>query len=273
MPHDPRPDQPHWQYKADNGFLDEFLWDDLYTSCSKVDVDIVNGKTRGITYDDLSDYAKLLLGSPPAGAGYYKDSRLYTAAYDAEIKYADWQVGRLLAALKEYDLFDNSLVVVLSDHGEDMTDHKPYFAHAENLYQSLLHVPLMIKFPKQTSRVNVEDHVRTIDLFPTLFDYVGLKTGSSTDGKSLIPALSGQEVDYEERPVISYVEYEGQGKSVSLIKDGYKFLMIIRDDKKYYKLFNLESDPGETNNIAKQKDSYSRIQSFKEYLSNYYSFE
>jgi arylsulfatase A-like enzyme len=259
---------PHWDYKTDNGFLKEFVSDSLYNALGPLTVDMTTGHSDGFgiwTYNDLSPDLQSIVGIPQNSLGYYDEARLYMAGYDSEIKYADYQVGRILQKLRDTGLYDDSIIIIASDHGENMIDHKNYFNHSDNLYQSLLHVPLLIKFPRQMDQKYVAEHVRTIDVLPTVFDYSAISF-SGTDGKSLLPIINGEMVDFEERPVISYrIDDSGQ-EAVSLIKDNYK--LIRTKGTEQARLYNLQDDPRETTDISAQETD--RVSQLKDFLKTFF---
>lgn len=237
---------PHWEYQTRNGFLEHFVMDDLYRTQQPVSVLIPGGMPNAIVFQDLSPPMQYLLGWPRSPLGYYQDSRLYIAAYDSEIKYADYQIGRLLDALKNRNLFDDSLIVVVSDHGENMVDHTPYFSHGTNLCNSNVHVPLIIKFPGQNFRLDIRENVRSIDIFPTILDYLSIPA-EEMDGGSLIPIVLGIPQNPDDRPVISYLDGNDEfERSISIVCGDYK--MICTETT--LELYNFREDPAESMNVA-----------------------
>ena len=255
---------PHWAYKTDNGYLKEFVGDPLYTTLGPMTADIADGRPDRFgcwTYSELSSELQSVVGMPQNGKEYYDEARLYIAGYDSEIKYSDQQIGRILQKLKDTGLYDGSIIIITADHGENMIDHHHYFSHSDNLYQSLLHVPLLIKFPGQTDQKIVAEHVRTIDVLPTVLDYSGISY-SDTDGKSLLPIINGETVNYEERPVISYRVDNSGFEAVSLIKDNYKLIRVRGTERTA--LYNLQVDPRETTDLSAQEPE--RVSQLKDFL-------
>ncbi|MBI5903445.1 MAG: sulfatase [Deltaproteobacteria bacterium] len=255
---------PHWPYKTNNGFLSNFVMDPLYVSSNQSLVTL--GSDGAITYDALPSDIQARIG-PPSNGQYYMDSRLYVAAYDSEIRYADEQIGRLISTLKNRNMYDDSIIIITSDHGENMVEHDTYFTHGNNLYNSLLHVPLLIKFPGQTSTKTVTNDVRTIDILPTALDYAGIDA-PDIDGKSLLPVINDGNVDFAERPVISYrVDLAAQGaRSVSVVRDGYKLIKGAIGNE----LYNLTADKDEISNLSASETE--KVNDLDEYLLQFYAY-
>jgi arylsulfatase A-like enzyme/Flp pilus assembly protein TadD len=122
---------------------------------------------------------------PEPYAGQYRDR-----PYDGEIAFADAQVGRLLSALREVPGYENSLVVLASDHGESLGEHGEK-KHGFFVYNSTIHVPLLIKVPGVPPRV-VEENVSLIDVMPTVLQALGLPAPAAMQGRSLLSALQGR---------------------------------------------------------------------------------
>jgi len=90
------------------------------------------------------------------------------------------------------NLYEDSLIIITSDHGESF-EHGYYFDHGDRLYEGLIRVPLMIKFPKLKWKGKlINEQVEIIDIAPTIMDYLSLKPLQNIDGKSLMALISGQ---------------------------------------------------------------------------------
>ncbi len=115
--------------------------------------------------------------------------------YDAEIRYVDEQVGRLLQSLHETGQDRHTIIVVVGDHGEALGDHGER-THSLQLYNSTLHVPFIVSAPaiSQPGR-RLQTAVSLVDLSPTLLDYLGLEALPETSGRSLKAAFTGTEPD------------------------------------------------------------------------------
>ncbi len=171
-------------------------------------------------------------------------------AYDAEVAYVDYQIGRLLKFLKDTGQDSNTVVLIVGDHGEGLGEHVEE-NHGYTLYNVTQHVPLIIRNPRQ----NLAGHrhsapVSIVDVFPTLCDILGQSIPENISGRSLSGALAGGPVD----PILCYSAtddpylQEGWCPQRCLITDQWKYIRTTRPE-----LYNLETDPGETQNLASTK--------------------
>ncbi|MFQ5411138.1 MAG: sulfatase [Phycisphaerae bacterium] len=119
--------------------------------------------------------------------------RQIEARYRANIRFVDAGVGRLIGRLKKDGLYDESLIILMSDHGDAFFKHKR-FGHNVHLYDDMVRIPLMIKFPKsdKVSPRRIANLVETIDIPPTIFDYLGLDRPALFEGDSLWPLILGE---------------------------------------------------------------------------------
>jgi len=115
------------------------------------------------------------------------------ADYDEKILELDAELGGFFDELREAGLYDELLIVVSADHGESMVDHDYHFSHGL-VYDSTIHVPLLIKLPHQAfGGTRVDEPVQLVDLYPTLLDLLGLgRRPLELHGRSLVPALEGR---------------------------------------------------------------------------------
>lgn len=107
--------------------------------------------------------------------------------YDGELAYADNRVGKILDTLKQTGQYNDTLVIVTADHGEHFGENGRAY-HQFSLYEEVIHVPLVIKFPGQEYSGRVEDSiVSLIDLFPTVLETANTPLPDDIDGSSLYP--------------------------------------------------------------------------------------
>ena len=173
-----------------------------------------------------------------------EDIRFLTAIYDAKVKAADVRLGKFLDTVKELGLFDTSIIVLVGDHGEEFMEHH-YLDHGATLCDHQLHVPMIIRFPGGEGHGQVADAVRTIDVFPTVFDALGVTPPDGINGTSLIPILQGKKLDL---PIYSESDYRLFVHLRSEKKDGKKLVLDLEDGQR--SLYDLVADPGEQTDLS-----------------------
>jgi arylsulfatase A-like enzyme/Tfp pilus assembly protein PilF len=165
-------------------------------------------------------------------------------AYDAEIAYTDAQVGRLLAALDAAGRRDDTLVVVLSDHGEQLGEHREQ-SHGFFVYDASVQIPLVMAGPGIEPRV-VPDQVRIVDVLPTVLDLLGKAPQTGAQGVSLRPALDGQRQELLAFSETWYPRFHYGWSELQAVRDGaYKFILAPTRE-----LYDVVKDPGELSNLA-----------------------
>ena len=168
------------------------------------------------------------------------DRRHLLDLYDGGLRYTDTWVGELVALLTELDLLEETLVVVLSDHGEELWDHNS-LSHGHTLYQELLHVPLILRLPGGClGGERIRKRVMLMDVAPTVLEILGLPKAPTHQGKSLLPLVlrDGTWPRRPVRPVISEV-----GTTAAVLRGRYKLLWNHKEKRSTF--FDLILDPGE----------------------------
>jgi choline-sulfatase len=177
---------------------------------------------------------------PPPYSEKYKD-RLY----DGEIAYADSALAHLIAFLKKSGSYANAIVVVVGDHGEGLGEHGEE-THGLFLYDSTLHVPLILKMAGAAQRGTVVDvQVRTTDILPTILSLTNTAVPTELNGESLLPAIKGQA--QPARALFGETDYPlrwGWAALRALRADNMKLIEAPRPE-----LYNLQSDPSESKNL------------------------
>ena len=155
-----------------------------------------------------------------------------------------------LAALQELGLYDNTVVWVTSDHGEEFFEHGSV-GHGHNLYQELLHVPLAVSYPGVERGQRLATSVGLIDVLPTSLDLMGLEPHDDAQGHNLVPLLRGQSQPHLYEAVFS--EFLDHGRAVK-----WKELKLIVQGRST-SLFDLALDPREQSDIAEQRPLATRL--------------
>ncbi len=169
-----------------------------------------------------------------------EEARELIKGYLACVSYSDAQVGRLLDALKQSGLEDNTIVVLWGDHGYHLTDHGLW--RKNTIYHVSNRIPLIIRAPGHAKNGVAQGLVEAIDIYPTLLELTGVKDGKlALDGKSLVPLLKDPAAEWNYPAYISGGTYHGT------LTERYRFAI---SDKHPAKLFDLRDDPEEWNNLA-----------------------
>jgi len=177
------------------------------------------------------------------------------ALYEGEVLHTDEQFGRFIALLEHLSLLDDGVVVLVSDHGEEFGDHRG-FDHGRTLYEELLHVPLLIKYPgSKWAGTRVDERVSLLDLLPTLLHEVGFDTGDlKLDGRVIRPDIlsisDSRPVFAETNPrpnsYLAGVDLQamaiGQSKCIHTSTGLDQFSQPLAD----WQVFDLASDPRES---------------------------
>jgi arylsulfatase A-like enzyme len=183
-----------------------------------------------------------------------KEHQALVSQYDGGIAYEDQQVGRLLDKLKSLGLYENTLILVTADHGDQQGDHQLLY-HANSVYQALIHVPLVIKYPGHQQAAVVDTPVSQIDFLPTIL---------ATAGIPVPPALTGLDlrtINTASPRVLVSVSYTPRGviheTATALIGNGMKYIDSTLGGGTR-ELFDLTHDPDEQTNLYRADDPLSR---------------
>ncbi|MDD2366994.1 MAG: sulfatase [Desulfuromonadaceae bacterium] len=178
-----------------------------------------------------------------------EDVKFWRAIYDEKIQKTDAKFKEFLKEMEKMGLMDKTIFVLTSDHGTEFHEHKR-FDHGFSLYDELIHVPLIIKLPKQKSGKVVKDQVSSVDIMPTVLDLLDVKMPSNAAkqlrGTSLVPALKGKPVAEDVFFETNYRQYTY--KRGIRTKDGWKLVYTLEDKSR--ELYNLTNDPKETKNLV-----------------------
>jgi len=169
--------------------------------------------------------------------------------YDAEIAYADRELQRLLDALDELGLREDTLIVITSDHGESLGEHGEV-GHGALLSDVVLRTVLIVRAPHLALEPRrIRPLVRSIDVLPTVVELLGGDPGRlALQGRSVVPLLAGT---LSEAPAFSQANsaIEVRGHLLSVCTERWR-LVAERDGPRRW-LFDLEADPGETRNVGR----------------------
>ena len=171
----------------------------------------------------------------------------YQQLYDRAIEYTDQQVGRLFDLLERLNKWEDSLVVLVSDHGEEFLERGKWGHFETNLYDEILKVPLIIKLPGTSRGMVVQQQARTLDIMPTILEICGCAAPSGMEGISMAPLWEPERGEYDAPLSISEM-WRDNRHIVAARTEAYKYIWDNRDSDKP-SLFDLLSDPHESTNL------------------------
>ncbi len=191
--------------------------------------------------------------------------------YQAEVLAFDSYFGEFIGKLKKIGIYNNAMIILVSDHGEEFFEHKGW-AHSHALYDEQIRVPMIIKFPaNRFGHTRISNPVGLLDLMPTVLSYLNIDYDfSALDGKDLMPLIKTPHAsEFHRGPVISTIStgryFEAIPTRIALHFDHYKLIYnapFTQRNLDFFKnytappqppkleLFDLSPDPGETRNIA-----------------------
>lgn len=196
------------------------------------------------------------------------DFRLLRNLYHAELSYLDSCLGRFFDFLRALKLWDNTILIVTSDHGDNFGEHG-LFGHGLCLYDTILKVPLILRFPTRFGGNRIDTFAQLSNLFATILDladecFPPLQVNRPPYERSLVPFMMGRSSPQDEFVIaehglqnISMFEKAAAALDKALYLDFHRTLYAIRD-RQYkfiwssngkHELYDLLNDPGETNNL------------------------
>jgi arylsulfatase A-like enzyme len=197
------------------------------------------------------------IGQRSAVTSHYVESAI--ERYDTAIRYATDQLGDFLEELRVRGLYDDALIVVTADHGDEFFEHGG-FSHGYTLHEEVVRVPLLVKLPGQAQGRRVAQRVALMDVFPTLADAVGAAIPTDLDGRSLLPLLARDATPEREsdarNPLHLSVEFPPRLIGRGLIEGRHKLIAIesnYEGAERELRLYDLHTDPGERQNLASRQ--------------------
>jgi len=195
------------------------------------------------------------------------------ALYDGEIRYTDETLIKpLISLLKKLNIYDDTLLVITSDHGKEFYEHNGWL-HGRTLYEEQIKVPLIIKFPRSIYRgMKIKEKCRLIDIMPTILDVLSIKYKKNVlDGESLVDLITRKE--QKDRIFISDLAYKDVPipcpALIATNKDHMKLIVEKSSSRiKSVEIYDLEKDPKEQQNEFRSYSKFGR--KLVQKLNNYY---
>lgn len=180
-----------------------------------------------------------------------EDIKFWNGLYDSKIYDGDNRFGKFWNEFVKMGLDKKTIVVVLSDHGEEYFEHKG-IDHGHSLFDELLNVPLVFKIPGLKGGVKISQQVTSLDVVPTLFDILNITPSSQfatqIKGKSLVPLIEGRKAEALDAFIETDYRDFTHKRGIRTV-DGWKYIITLESGKQ--ELYNLNDDPKELVNVVK----------------------
>jgi arylsulfatase A-like enzyme len=179
--------------------------------------------------------------NPPRVVFTEADQQRLKDLHDGEITFHDRYFGPFIDKLKELGLYEDMIFVVTSDHGEEFNDHGSW-GHGHSIYQELLHVPLLVRWPAtEAAGRRVPQVVSTMDIAPTVLEASGVDVPEVFEGRSLLPYVRGA---IPNRPALAFSDFMDDRRVVV----AGRWKLVLRGNLRWT-MFDLEADPGEEHEL------------------------
>lgn len=184
------------------------------------------------------------------------DQKFADDPYAGEIAFADYCLGQVIKTLKDNNLYDSTLLIILGDHGEGLGEHSEA-EHGYYIYQSTVHVPLLIRYPKQQKGTSVDDVVSLVDVVPTILSLLDIPVPDHIQGRDLSKHTHNNRDSTQKRHV--YCESLTPTKFdcnplFGIINQHWKYIDTTQPE-----LYNLRDNPDESQNLLHIEDKQARL--------------
>ena len=239
--HTPYTHNPKWSRRYRKYYEEEL---------EKTPVNLILEKIKN---EDYKKYLKKLI----KGSNYVEE---IIRRYDEAVAFADKQVGEIIKFLEENRLFENTLIIITSDHGESLGEHDIYFSH-HGLYDDVIRVPLIIAHSDLPQNIRIKGLIQHCDLVPTILNLLGIQLSLPLDGISSLPLI------FDDKQIRNKVYvmggYEWENGKIAVRTHEYKYIFTPPErlicklcgykHGDVHELYNIKEDPLELKNIYKDK--------------------
>ena len=224
------------------------------TDQSLIDVAVeflrVNGRERWFLYLHMMDLHEYIYDAESALFG-----STHSDIYDNSILWTDGTIEILLAALDDLDLLDKTLIVIASDHGEAFLE-RGFEGHARAVYRESTEIPFLLSLPfRLEPGVVVETRTQNIDVWPTIFDLLGIEAPAGIDGRSRVPDIlasaAGQPLDASDRHAIAALDQTWAQRetepspTIAITEGSFRYVRTAPSGQLQEQLFDAADDPRE----------------------------
>ena len=207
------------------------------------------------TYEPPEPFASKFRNVPPPENVTTRFEQVLFDGYAGEIAYTDHCIGQVVDELRELGLYDSTMIIITSDHGEMLGQHGEGF-HGYFIYQPAIRVPLIFKLPRLPKHRRITSTVGLVDIVPTVCSALGIELSTPVQGHDLSPCFDSDWLPPSDRHLfcqsLEPTKYNASSL-LGVVTDRYKYIKTTRPE-----LYDLLEDPDELNNIAVEQADRSR---------------
>ncbi len=171
-----------------------------------------------------------------------EDLNYFDECYKSEIRFTDKYIGKVIESLKENNIYKNTLIVFVSDHGEEFGE-RGALGHGQSLYNELTRIPFILKLPEgYKKKGNIRPVFSNIDIAPTILDAVGIKIPEYFSGTSIFSKKVSETVFME----VNEKKYDTLYNKCAIVNNGWKLIKDFENNK--FELYDIKKDRTEKNN-------------------------
>lgn len=226
-------------------------------------------------FGELKNYSDIKRNIDAQGYVLEAKQKQLIHGYYASVSYVDTQIGKVLNYLESSGLKENTTVVLIGDHGWHLGDHGLWNKHSN--FEQATRTPFYVMSPKTQKNIQNSSPVELIDAFPTICDLAGVEKPNHLHGESLTPILSGKENKVKEVALSQYPRHGGR-MGYAIRSDRYRYIEwrkgnykksidYIHGEVEAVELYDYETDPLETRNLASDKKYKDIIAQLKKELN------
>ncbi len=250
--------RPHSPYDPPQRFMDMYKTDDMPAP-------------------DVGEWAKKY--APRSGSGYdiwhgdlgVKQAKESRKGYYGAVTFIDEQIGKIITALNNKGIYDNTLIVFFSDHGDMLGDHHMW--RKTYAYEGSTHIPMILKWPQgvqaQVARGStITNPVEIRDVLPTFLDAAGVNIPQHIDGQSMLKLVRGESSDWREYIDLEHsVCYSSKNHWNALTDGKIKYIFFAKNGSE--QLFDLTNDPSEKKDLSNDSQYTSILKIWRERMVNH----
>ncbi len=251
--------RPHLPFNAPKKYWDLYKEEDI-TLAENPFMPLNSPGSAWFNYRELRGYSNIDKDTLPIKN---KQARKLRHGYYASVSFIDAQVGRIIEKLKKLNLYDNTTIVLLGDHGWSLGEHTLWCKHS--CFNNALRTPLIIKVPHSKRGIKTKSLISFVDIYPTLCELNNIEKPAHIDGKSFVETLINPDAEINDYVFSRW----GNGETIISHKFSYTQYFDKEGLVKSHMLYNREIDPEENVNIVDRVENNKELEGLTKVLNKH----